>query len=46
VNIYKRTWDAGYGKRRRLILATSASHERKLCALNRVWARMVAMIRQ
>lgn len=40
MNLYQRIWDGGYAQRRRKIMATSASHDRKLCALQRLWKRM------
>jgi hypothetical protein len=40
MNLYQRIWDGGYAERRRKILATNASENRKLAALQRVWARM------
>ena len=40
MNLYARLWDGGYAERRRKILATNASENRKLVALQRVWVRM------
>ena len=40
MNLYQRIWDGGYFKRRRKIMATTASEARKLVALQRLWKRM------
>ena len=42
MNLYQRIWDGGYADRRRKILAASASQNRKLVALQRLWKRMVS----
>jgi hypothetical protein len=43
VNLYQRIWGGGYAERRRKIMATHVNEQRKLAALNRLWARMVKL---
>jgi hypothetical protein len=41
MNLYQLIWDEmGYARRRRKILATKATEDRKLVALVRLWNRM------